>query len=113
MDWRFARESKYFPDDQVVKQLERMFGADAKRVLTFSARRWGEQVLTSGNGGGEGGGHHEMGDEKLRIPFVSSTGMIPGTVHSVRVLITSMSKSIPWYTSAEGAQFALHVSVYV
>ncbi|CAM9113169.1 unnamed protein product [Scytosiphon promiscuus] len=54
---------------QVLKQLERMFGADAKPALTFSTHRWGEQVLTNGDGGGKGGGHDDMENSKLRIPF--------------------------------------------
>lgn len=56
---------------QVMKQLERMFGEGARSALTFSSHRWGEQPLTSGNGGGTGGGHDDMGDPELRVPFVS------------------------------------------
>lgn len=57
---------------QVMKQLERMFGEGANSALTFSSHRWGEQPLTSGNRGGTGGGHDDMGDPDLRVPFVSS-----------------------------------------
>lgn len=56
---------------QVMMQLERMFGEGAKSALTFSSHRWGDQPLTSGNGGGKGGGHDDMGSPELRIPFVS------------------------------------------
>eukprot|EP00752_Nemacystus_decipiens_P005918 g5348.t1 len=56
---------------QVMKQLERMFGEHANSALTFSSHRWGEQPLTSGNGGGTGGGHDDMGDPDLRMPFGS------------------------------------------
>lgn len=61
----------YVRNTQVMDQLERMFGTDARSALTFSTHRWGEQVLTSGNGGSSGGGHGDMGNYKLRIPFVS------------------------------------------
>lgn len=54
-----------------MKQLLRMFGEGANSALTFSSHRWGEQPLTSGNGGGTGGGHDDMGDPELRVPFVS------------------------------------------
>lgn len=55
----------------MLKQLERMFGKDAGSPLLFSSHRWGEQPLTSGNGGGAGGGHDAMGHPQLRRAFVS------------------------------------------
>jgi len=55
---------------QVMMQLERMFGEGARSALTFSSHRWGEQPLTSGNGGGKGGGHDDMGSPELRMHFV-------------------------------------------
>ena len=59
-------------------QLERMFGEGAKSALTFSSHRWGEQPLTSGNGGGKGGGHDDMGSFELRVPFVSRVVSVHG-----------------------------------
>ena len=56
---------------QILGQLERMFGSEARSPLSFSLHRWGEQPLTSGNGGAAGGGHNSMGDAALRKPFVS------------------------------------------
>ncbi|CAN0116761.1 unnamed protein product [Ectocarpus fasciculatus] len=63
----------------VIEQLERMFGADARSVLSFSSHRWGEQPLTSGNGGGTGG-HEDMGKIELRIPFGSASHWNPPRV---------------------------------
>ncbi|CAM9988151.1 unnamed protein product [Ectocarpus fasciculatus] len=56
-----------------------MFGADARSVLSFSSHRWGEQPLTSGNGGGTGG-HEDMGKSGLRIPFGSGSQRGPPRV---------------------------------
>lgn len=55
----------------MLKQLERMFGKESGAPRSFSSHRWGEQPLTSANGGGAGGGHDAMGNSKLRKPFVS------------------------------------------
>ncbi|CAM9768743.1 unnamed protein product [Ascophyllum nodosum] len=58
---------------QILGQLERMFGSEARSPLSFSLHRWGEQPLTSGNGGAAGGGHNSMGDAALRKPFGSGS----------------------------------------
>lgn len=54
-----------------MKQLERMFGEEAKSALNFSSHRWGEQPLTNGNGGSHGELHGDMDSHMLRNPFVS------------------------------------------
>lgn len=73
-----------------MKQLERMFGEDASSALTFSSHRWGEQSLTSGNGGGTGGGHDDMGDPDLRVPFVSPTVVVDGTTPRTLCLLSRL-----------------------
>lgn len=56
---------------QVLQQLERIFGLEARSPLSFSSHRWNEQPLTTGNGDASGGGHDSMEHAALRTPFVS------------------------------------------
>lgn len=56
---------------QVLEQLKRIFGEEALSPLSFSSHRWGEQPLTSANGGATGEGRDSMGDSLLRRAFVS------------------------------------------
>lgn len=91
------------PDDetlrlQLLDQLERLFGPEAKSFTAFSFHRWGDQPLTSGNGGGEGGGHESMGHRELRNPFGSSAAGGPP-----RVWLSATETSASYAGLMEGA----------